>query len=91
MHADTYLRFLQVQVHFSTLGIKVSYKVVLSLLMGMIKHSQSTQSKKYAIPLQYLKKEVRNGVHFLHAEKHQSFYKLALLFLMEVARPVQNT
>ena len=91
MHADTHLRFLQVQVHFSTLGIKVSYKVVLSLLMGMIKHSQSTQSKKYAIPLQYLKKEVRNGVHFLHAEKHQSFYKLALLFLMEVARPVQNT
>ena len=58
--------------------------------MGMIKHSQSTQSKKYAIPLQYLKKEVRNGVHFLHAEKHQSVYKLALLFLMEVARPVQN-
>ena len=91
MHADTHLRFLQVQVHFNTLGIKVSYKVVLSLLMGMIKHSQSTQSKKYAIPLQYLKKEVRNGVHFLHAEKHQSFYKLALLFLMEVARPVQNT
>ena len=91
LHADKHLSFLQVQVHFNTLGIKISYKVVLSLLMGMIKHSQSTQSKKYAIPLQYLKKEVRNGVHFLHAEKHQSFYKLALLFLMEVARPVQST
>ena len=36
--------------------------------MGMIKHSQSTQSNKFAISLQYLKKEVRNGVHFLHAE-----------------------
>ena len=40
---------------------------------------------------QYLKKEVRDGVHFLHANKHQSFYKLALSFLMEVARHVQST
>ena len=41
--------------------------------------------------LQYLKKEVRKGVHFLHADEHQSFYKLGLLFLMEVARYVQST
>ena len=50
---------------FNTLGIKFSYKVTLSLLMGMIKHSQSTQSNKLAISLQYLKKEVRDEVHFL--------------------------
>ena len=31
-------------------------------------------------------KEVRNGVHFLHPEEHQSFYKLTLSFLMEVTR-----
>ena len=41
--------------------------------------------------LQYLKKEVRDRVHFLQADKHQSFYKLALLFLMEKARHVQST
>ena len=41
--------------------------------------------------LQYLKKEVRDWVHFLQADKHQSFYKLALLFLMEKARHVQST
>ena len=52
----------------------------------MIKHSQSTQSNKFAISLQNFKIEVRDGVHFLHANKHQSFYKLALSFLMEVAR-----
>ena len=52
------------------------------LLMSVIKHSQSTQSNKFVIFLQYLKKEVRCGVHFLHADKHQSVYKLALLFLM---------
>ena len=36
--------------------------------------------------LQYLKKEDMKGVHFLHAAEHQSFYKLRLLFLMEVTR-----
>ena len=48
-----------------------------SLLIGMIKHSQITQSNKFAISLQYLKKEVRYEIHFLHAEIRQSFYKLA--------------
>ena len=76
------------QVYCNTLGIQVSYKVILSLLMGMIMHSQSTQSNKFEISLQYLKIEIRNGVHFLHANKHQSFYKLALSFLMEDARHV---
>ena len=50
----------------------------------MIRHSQSPQSNKFAISLQYLKKEVTNGVHFLHADKHQSFKKWKLSFLMEV-------
>ena len=76
LHADKHPSFLQ--VYFNTLGVKVSYKLILSLLMGMIKHSQSTQINKSAISLQYLKKEVSEGVHFLHLDKHQSFYKLAL-------------
>ena len=40
LHADKQQSFLQVD--FNTLVIKVSQKVILSLLMGMIKHSQST-------------------------------------------------
>ena len=52
LHADKHQNFIQ--VYFNTLGIKVSYKVILSLLIGMIKHSQSTQSKKFAISLQCL-------------------------------------
>ena len=51
LHADKHQSLIQVD--FSTLGIKVFYKVVLPLLIGMIKHSQSTQSKKFA-SLQYL-------------------------------------
>ena len=39
----------------------------------MIKHSQSTQSNKFAISLQYLKEEIRDRVHFLHRDKYQSW------------------
>ena len=60
LHADKRQSFLQVD--FNTLGIKVFYKVILSLLMGMIYHSQNTQSNKFAISLQYLKKDARDGV-----------------------------
>ena len=45
----------------------------------MVKHSQSTQSNKFAISLQYLKKEVRNGVHLLHADKHQKFLQVDII------------
>ena len=56
LHADKHQSFLQVDSNI--LGIKVSYKVVLSLLTDRIKHSQSTQSNKFAISLQYLKKKL---------------------------------
>ena len=56
LHADEYQSFLQVD--FNTLGIKVSYRLILPLFMGMIKHSQSTQSNRFVISLQYLKKKL---------------------------------
>ena len=62
LHVDKHQSLLQVD--FNTLVIKVSYKVILSLLMCMIKQFQSTQSNKFVTSLQYLKKEVRNGAHF---------------------------
>ena len=49
LHVDKHQSFLQVD--FNTLGIKASCKVILSLLLGIIKHSQSTQSNKSAISL----------------------------------------
>ena len=57
----------------------------------MIKHSQITQSNKFRIFLQYLKKESRNAGHFWHADKRRRFHKLILSFLIEVDRHVQNT
>ena len=57
LHADKHQSSLQFD--FNNLGIKISYKVILPLLMGMIKHPQSTQSNKYLLSLQYHKKKVR--------------------------------
>ena len=78
LNADTHQSFLQVD--FNTMGIRRRYKVILTLLMSMIKHSQSTQSNKFAISLRYLKKEVSNRVYFLDAVKHQNIYYLDYRF-----------
>ena len=64
LHADKRQSFLQ--VYFDTLDVNVSYKLILYLLIGMIKHSQSTLINKFVISLQYLEKEGMEGVHFLH-------------------------
>ena len=72
--------------------------------MGMVKHSQSSENSKFAMFLQYLKKEVRDKVDFLHADKHQSFpqvhfntlsikvfYKGILSLLMDMMKHFQST
>ena len=59
--------------------------------MGMLKHSQSAQSNMFEISMQYLKKETSDVVHFLHGDRYQSFYKLTLSFLIEIANYVQST
>ena len=50
--------------------------------MGIVKNFQSSQNSKFAMSLQYLKKEVKSEVGFLYAEfpkklfqhfEHQSF------------------
>ena len=61
LHADKHESLLQIDT---------------MILMGMIKHSQSSQNSKFAISLQYLKKEVRDEVYFLHVDKHQSFLQV---------------
>ena len=38
-----------------------------------------------------LKKEVRDGLHYFHADKHKCVYNLALLFLIEMVRHAQST
>ena len=63
LHTDKHQCFLEVD--FNTSDIKVSYKVIVSLLMDMIKHSQNNQSnKQFAISLQYLKNKLGMGFTF---------------------------
>ena len=60
-------------VDFSLLIIvKGFFKVILTFLMCVARHAQITQNKKFAISLQYLKKEVNDEIDFLHGGKHQS-------------------
>ena len=42
-----FLHAINIKVLFNTLGVKVSYKLILSLLIGMIKYSQSIQINKF--------------------------------------------
>ena len=48
----------------------VFYKMIVLLLMYVARPAQSTQNKKFAISLQYLKENSRNEVHFLPAIKY---------------------
>ena len=66
LHEDNHKSFLQ--IYCNTLGIDVSYKMTLSLLMDMINHFQSTQINKFATSLQYLRNEVKDVVHFFCIE-----------------------
>ena len=74
LNADKHQSYLQVD--FNTMGIAGRYKVIITLLMSMIKHSESTQSNKFAISLRYFKKEVSDRVYFLDTVKHQNVYYL---------------
>ena len=42
----------------------------------MVKHFQSSQNTKFAMSLEYLEKENRDEVDFMHADKHQNFLQV---------------
>ena len=49
--------------------------------MCVVGHAQITQNNKFAISLQYLKKEVSNEVYFLHTDKHESLLQTDAMIL----------
>ena len=49
---------------------EVFYKLILSFWVCVVRYAQNTQNNKFAISLQYLKKEVKDEVYFWHADKH---------------------
>ena len=52
--------------------------------MGVARYTQSSQNNKFAISLQYFKKEVRDKLDFLHEDKHQSFPQANSIFFLPV-------
>ena len=48
----------------------------------MARHIQITQNNKFAISLEYLKKEVSDEVDFLHADKHESLLQIDTMILI---------
>ena len=57
----------------------------------MARHTQITQSNKFAISLQYFKKEVSQEVDSLHADKHESFPQLNAMILMGMVKHSQSS
>ena len=55
------------------------------------RHAQIIQNKKFAISLQYLKKEVNDKVDLLHAGKHKDLLQIDTMILMEMVKHFQSS
>ena len=73
------------------LNIKVFYKLVVSSLLIIARHAQSTQNNIFVISMQYLKKEDRDKVDFLHADKHQTILQVDTINPGAMTRSTQIT
>ena len=56
----------------------------------MTRHVQITQNNNFAISLQHLKKEVSDGVDFLHTDNHESFLQIDTMIFDEVDQALPN-
>ena len=80
-------------IHFiccMKIHIKVFYKLIPFLQGAIARHPQSTKNNKFAISFQYLKKEGRGEVGFLHANNIKLSNKLALSIVVGVAHHIQS-
>ena len=68
-------------------GIQINMEVFYKLILSFYKHVQSTQNNKFAISLQYLKKDVSDEVDFLHVDKHRGLLQIDTMILMETGIP----
>ena len=58
------------------ISIKNFFKLILSFWVYLARHTQITQNKKFAISLQYLKKEMSDQVDFVYVDKQESFQQI---------------
>ena len=72
------------------LDIKIFYKLVILFLLVIARHAQSTRNSKFVISLQYLEKEGRDEVDFLHADKHQTILQVNTINLVGRCQACSN-
>ena len=58
--------------------------------MCLARHAHFTQNNKFAISLQYFKKELSDKFDFLHADKHESLLQIDSIFLIEMVKHSQS-
>ena len=63
------------------INISVFYKLVVLILLVITRDVQSTQNSKFVKTVQYVKKEGRDEVGFLRADKHQTILKVDIINL----------
>ena len=66
------------------INIKFFCKLVVSFLLVITRHAQSSQKSKFVVSLQYLEKEGSDEVDFLHADKHQ------IIQQVDTINPIQD-
>ena len=59
--------------------------------MCLARHAQITQNNKFAISLQYFKKEVSDEIDFLHPDKHKSLLQINTMVLTEMVKYSQSS
>ena len=57
----------------------------------MARDSQIIQNNKFAILLQYLKKEVRDEVYFFYADLHEAFLQVSTMILIGMVKHFQSS
>ena len=72
------------------INTKVFYKVIVSYLLCIARHAQSTQNNKFTISLQYLMDNVKGEVDFLPADKHQRVLQSDTIILVGCGQACPN-
>ena len=73
------------------MNVKGFFKLLLSFYVCVTRYTQITQDSKFAVSLQYLKKELSDEVDFLHADKHEILLQIDSMILMGIVKHSQSS
>ena len=71
--------------------LQINVRLLLSFQVCVARHAQITQNNKFAVSLQYLKKELSHDVDFVHADKHESLLQIDSMIWMGMVKHSQSS